>query len=223
MYTGVLVDGAAIFAGGLCGLLSGSRLPEQTRQLLSQLLGVVMVTGALVNLSAGLSIAVLALFLCGGALIGSVLRLEERLEALLEKTGSASTSAHGLSQSVLLVCPGAMAITGCLQAGLQGSNEILLAKALADFLMIFILASGTGFSAALGFLPCLVYEGLLVAGAAALEPFFTGWTLDYTIWISAVLMLLLGLNMMRLTSFPVLDLLPAAFLPLLVRLLLLLF
>lgn len=92
MYTGVLVDGAAIFAGGLCGLLSGSRLPEQTRQLLSQLLGVVMVTGALVNLSAGLSIAVLALFLCGGALIGSVLRLEERLEALLEKTGSASTS-----------------------------------------------------------------------------------------------------------------------------------
>ena len=90
---GTLLNMAAIVVGSAVGVLVGNRLPERTRELIMQALGLVTLVVAALNIadifdetwiadvgSAGPLLIVLASVVVGGV-IGSLLRLEERVEA----------------------------------------------------------------------------------------------------------------------------------------------
>ena len=143
---GVLANSGAVLVGGVIGLLFREKIKEKyTTALMAAL--------ALVSLGLGIICVVgtadtLCLILCTsvGTLIGELLRIDDRVEALgALAERKLSKSEGGFAQAFvscsILFCVGSMAVMGSVEAGINGNNSILYAKAVLDF--VAALAFGT--------------------------------------------------------------------------------
>ena len=129
---GTLINIAAIIAGSTIGVLAGSRLAVKTRDLITDVLGLVTILAAASavipmfsqefssSLPKGWTLlSILAALLIGG-LIGSALKLEDRLENLghnlRRKFGAhqEGTFVEGFVSSSLLFVIGPLAILGSI-------------------------------------------------------------------------------------------------------------
>src|SRR3954451_11839384 len=148
-----LVNVTTVLIGATAGVLLGNRLPVRTRDLVTDALGLVTLliagTSAMAVLSPDLSdevgdsapmLIVLGSLLIGG-IVGSLLRLEQRVEGfggwlqrrLAGDTGSAERARfiEGFVVSSLVFCTGPLTILGSLNDGLgNGADQILLKSVL---------------------------------------------------------------------------------------------
>ncbi|HEY9564231.1 MAG TPA: DUF554 family protein, partial [Nocardioides sp.] len=170
---GTLVNVATVLVGALLGLVLGNRLPQRTRELVTDALGLVTLLIAAVSaievLSPALSAAVgrsapmlivLGSLLIGG-IVGSLLRLESRVEGLggwLQSRlqgGAESAERHrfieGFVTASLVFCTGPLTILGSLNDGLgNGADQLYLKSALDGFAAIaFAAAFGWGVAASI--------------------------------------------------------------------------
>lgn len=178
---GTAVNVTTVLVGTTLGALAGDRLPERTRTVVTDGLGLVTLLIAATSASAVLEPAlseavgdaapmliVLGAVLLGG-IVGSLLRLEDRLEALggvlqrllVRRTLAASATAteeasrarvrfiQGFVVSSLVFCVGPLTILGSLDEGLgNGPDQLLLKAALDGFASIaFAAAFGWGVAA----------------------------------------------------------------------------
>ena len=149
---GTLVNGAAIVAGGLCGLFGGSRMNERCREGLSLACGIsvlfIGIAGAMEKMltvsngviGAGQSM-LLTICLALGAFFGELMNIEgafERFGVWLKKTGNSGDPVfvEGFVTASLTVSIGAMAIVGSIRDGIFGDWSILAAKAVLDFVIV---------------------------------------------------------------------------------------
>ncbi len=172
---------ATVLLGAGLGVLLGHRLPERTRDVVTDALGLVTLLIAagsavavadpdlvrLVGSSAPMLI-VLGAVVTGG-IIGSLLRLESRVESLggwLQarlSRGAGSVERHrfieGFVVSSLVFCTGPLTILGSLNDGLgRGADELFLKSALDGFAAIAFAAS-FGWGVAASALTVLVVQG----------------------------------------------------------------
>ena len=89
---GTVTNVGTVIVGSLLGLLIGNRLPERTRTLVTQSLGLITVVLALMNawqisstdlkdlVGSGVGMIVLVMALLFGSIIGSALKLQDRVE-----------------------------------------------------------------------------------------------------------------------------------------------
>ena len=195
---GTVVNVVAVLLGATLGVLLGNRLPQRTRELVTDALGLVTLliaaTSAMAVLDPDLSdfagssapmLVVLGALLVGG-IVGSLLRLEARVEGLggwLQQRLQGDDSAEGRHRFIegfvtasLIFCTGPLTILGSLNDGLGNGADQLYLKSALDF---FAAITATG--------------GLLLVGVA--------------------------LRLLRIREIPVADLLPALLVaPLLVAL-----
>ncbi|MEK9664814.1 MAG: DUF554 family protein, partial [Candidatus Nanopelagicales bacterium] len=137
---GTLLNMAAIVVGSAVGVLVGGRLPERTRDLITQALGLITLVVAALNIVAlldadwiadvGASTPVLIVLgsVVIGGVVGSLLHIEDKVERfggwLQSKVGRAEGSAararfiEGFVDASLLFCIGPLAILGSLSDGL---------------------------------------------------------------------------------------------------------
>ena len=123
--------------------------------------------------------------------------------------------AEGFVTSSLLFCVGAMAIVGSLQSGLTGNHETLFAKATIDGVAAIIFAStlGTGVMLSAGLL--FVYQGSITLLARFVEPFLTDQVIAEMNCVGNVIIIGVAMNMLGISKFKVMNLVPAIFLPIL--------
>ena len=246
---GTLINVAAILLGGLLGLALGHRLSERTREVVTDALGLVTLLVAALSAAAVLDpalrealgsggpvLVVLGSLLLGG-IVGSLLRVEERLEQLggwlrtrlvgdvpqdEDSSGADGTPerharfVEGFVASSLLFCVGPLAILGSLSDGLgQGIDQLALKSTLDGFAaMAFAASLGVGVLASA--LPVLLYQGFWT---------LVGWQLGGVLGPAEIAALTatgglllagVGIRLLRLRAVPVADLLPAlVFAPLL--------
>lgn len=226
---GTLINVVAILVGSSAGVLIGHRFPERTRVTVTDSLGlVVLVIGGLNLLAladpayrsevteAGTLLIVLAALLIGG-IIGSLLRIEYRLERLgawLQRTFTRAGQPRaqfieGFVTASLVFCIGPLAILGSLSDGLgQGIDQLALKSTLDGFASLAFAAS-LGWGVAASALSVGVFQGLIT-----IIGFFAGSVLPAAIIASitatgGVLLLGVGIRMLNLRAIPVGDLLPA--------------
>ena len=187
--TGTLVNGAAIVAGGLAGLLAKKGIPTQLDNALHQAMGLAVIViglnGVVTNMvtagtdgtlsSSGELLLVFSLVL--GVLVGELLRIEDRLNGLsllvehkLHLTGFAASFVSG----TLIYCVGAMAIIGSLNDGLRGDPGVLLVKSTLDGVSSIVLAATMGPGVIFSAIPVMVYQGAITLLAGLLEPVLQG-------------------------------------------------
>ena len=221
---GVLINAAALALGGILGLLIGKLIPERLRGIVLSGLALGVIYVAITGMLAGQNTLVLILSVLFGALIGELLDLDgrlnklgQRIEQRFSKKGDLPL-AQGFVTGTLTLCIGAMAVVGSLQAGLTGNIDILLSKALLDFVFAIVLAANLGVGVVLAAVSLLIFQGSIVLAAQALYPLLTDFVVGEMTAVGSLLLLALGLNLLGITRLKLMNFLPAVFMPILLGL-----
>ena len=223
---GTLINGLAVIAGGLLGLVFRRGLPQRFQDTLMQALGLssifIGISGSLEKMLQiqngfvsvqGTLLAVLSL--AAGALLGEWINLERRFEQLglwlKKKTGSEKDSRfmQGFLTASLTICIGAMAIVGALQDGLSADPSLLITKAVLDCLIIMIFTSAFGKGAIFSVIPLVFFQGSITILAQFIAPLLTAPMFDNLSMIGSMLIFCIGINLMFNTKIRVANLLPA--------------
>ncbi len=219
---GTLVNTLAAVVGGLLGTLLKKGIPEKLADLVQKGLALCVLYIGLRGCFAGTNTLVTILSMVLGAILGGLLDLDARLEALgawvqsrFAKQGSGSRLAEGFVTASLLFCVGSMAVVGSLQSGLTGNHETIFTKSMLDFVSAIILASSLGLGVCLSGAFVLVYQGAIVLLARWAAPVLSDYVVAEMSCAGSLLIVALGLNMLGITKLKVSNLLPAMFLPLL--------
>lgn len=229
--TGTAVNAAAVLLGAALGRLAGDRLPQRTRDLVTDGLGLVTLliagTSAMAVLDPDLSAAVgdsapllivLGAVLVGG-ILGSLLRLEQRVEGLgawlqgrlAGETGSAERQrfVEGFVISSLIFCTGPLTILGSLNDGLgKGADELYLKSALDGFAAIAF-AAAFGWGVAASVLTLVAVQGSLTLAGLALGDVLPEAELAALTATGGLLLVGVALRLLALKPVAVADLLPA--------------
>lgn len=221
--TGTALNVATVLTGSALGVLLGTRLPQRVVGTVTDGLGL------LTLLVAGLQAArvtalepalgrtavpmVLGAILVGGVL-GSLLRVQDRLEGLGEairrRTGAAQGSfVEGFVLASLVFCVGPLTILGALQDGLRGDVELLAIKSTLDGFAALAFASALGWGVAASVVVIVVYQGALTAVAATSGELLSDAVVDSITAVGGLLLVAVALRLLELREIAVGDLLPA--------------
>lgn len=238
---GTVVNVATVLLGSTIGVLLGNRLPQRTRDVVTDALGLVTLliagTSAVAVLDDDLAdrvgdsapmLIVLGSLLVGG-IVGSLLRLESRVEAfggwlqsrLAGEAGSAERHRfiEGFVVSSLVFCTGPLTILGSLNDGLGNGAEQLVLKAALDGFAAIAFAASFGWGVAASAITIVVVQGSLTLLGLAIGGVLPDAQLAAITATGGLLLIGVALRLLRIREIPVADLLPALLVaPLLVEL-----
>ena len=224
----------AILIGSGLGVLIGHRLPQRTRDTVTDALGLVtLVIGALsivaltstafsdsVGTAAPLLIVLGALLI--GGIIGSLLQIEIRLEQagswlqrkLIRKSSGDSDDkrkrfVEGFVDASLVFCIGPLAILGALNDGLGLGIEQLALKSTLDGFASLAFAASLGWGVALSALSVGIVQGAFTIVGALVGSVLSAALIDAITATGGVLLIGVGLRLLKIKSVPVGDMLPA--------------
>lgn len=228
---GTVLNMATILVGSGLGVLLRGRLPERTRVTVTDALGLVTLVLGGLNVAAladpdfraavgegGTLLVVLGALLVGG-IIGSLLQLEARLEAvggwlqrrLAQGEGSQARArfVEGYVSASLVFVVGPLAVLGSLSDGLGRGIEQLALKSTLDGFASLAFASSLGWGVAASAISVGVVQGLLTLLGALLGGLLPAALVSAITATGGVLLLGVGLRLLALKLVAVGDLLPA--------------
>ena len=224
---GTAINAGAILVGTSAGVLFGGHLSDRTRNTVIDGLGLVVgvaAVGSAISIAdptltravgRGWPTLIVLLSLVIGGVIGSALKIEERLEAFgstLQKRFSSaneSTFVEGFVVASLVFCVGPLAILGGISDGLGSGIDQLVLKSTLDLIAAMAFASALGWGVALSVIPVVIYQG-----GWTLVGVFAGNTMsDYAIAAmtatGGLLIMAIALRLLRIREIAIGDLLPA--------------
>lgn len=231
---GTALNVASVVAGSAIGLLLGHRLPQQTRDVVTDGLGLVtlLVAGlsAVSVLDPALSAAVggsapvlvvLGAVLVGG-IVGSLVRVEDRLRGLggglQRRFGRRQHSADGESRerfvqgfltASLLFCVGPLTVLGSLSDGLGRGIEQLALKSVLDGFASVAFAASLGVGVMASALSVAVVQGSLTLAGFLLGDVLPDAHIAALTGTGGLLLVGVAVRLLRLREIPVGDMLPA--------------
>ncbi len=224
---GTVVNVITVVVGSLIGIALGNRIPETTKSTVTAVLGLVtlvlggmsvvaMNSEALREAVDGAAMLVVLAALLVGALLGSWLRVEDRLEqgagwvrARFTASGDAARFVDGMVTATLLFCVGPLAILGSLSDGLGRGADQLLVKSVLDGFAAMAFASTLGWGVLASAGAVALIQGSLTAVGYFAGDVLTTAQVDALTATGGVVLLALGLRLLDLKQIPVGDLLPA--------------
>ncbi len=222
---GVLVNTAAVALGGLIGLLCKRGIPPKVNEGVMTAVDLCVLYVGISGSLKGQNTIVLVLSMVLGAAVGALIDLDGQVVRLgnwVEKTFPAGADgkvpvAQGFVTASLVMCVGAMAVVGSLNAGLTHDYEILFTKSLMDFPIAIMLAVSLGVGVVYSAASILVFQGAIALLAGAIQPLLLqNGALEEVICAGSLMIVALALNMLGLTKIKVANYLPAlVFAPLL--------
>ena len=224
---GTVINIVAIIVGSGLGILLGGKMSVRTRTLLTDVLGITVIlaaAGALINLwsrrfvvalpSGWTLLSILAALLIGG-LIGSALKIEDRLDRFGERLRlrfGASTESHfveGFVSASLIFVIGPLAILGSISDGMSTGIDQLVLKSTLDFFAAMAFAASLGWGVAVSALPVGIYQGFWTLIGVGLGNILSGYQIDAMTATGGVLLAAIGLKLLKIKEIAVGNLLPA--------------
>ncbi len=236
---GTIVNAGTVIVGSLIGVAAGAKLPERYRSIVLSALGLVTIT---LGIDAGVLEfsktvtrfrpagpagdtygATLAMVMIGsllvGALIGTALRLHERIESLGKAihqrffVGDGQAFGQGFLSASVIFCVGPLTLLGCLQNGAHGNPSYLYIKAMLDGFCSVALAASLGWGVLASVLTVLVLQGSLSLIAYWCAAPLDELSLALMTVVGGVVLLATALMILDIKRIPVADLCPGIFLP----------
>jgi uncharacterized protein len=213
-----IVNCAAVLVGSLIGLLFNKRITEKFKTVIytgigmfTLVIGVMMALETTRILFVGLSVVAGGLLGSWWKVEGGILKLGERLQSRFggAEQGEGGTFALGFLNASVLFCVGAMTIVGSFRAGAEGNYDLILTKSVMDGFMAILLAAAMGPGVAFSVLAILVYQGGLTLLAGLISPYVSDLVLSELSGTGGILVMMIGLNLLRLKDIKTGDFLPA--------------
>ena len=163
---GTIINVITVLIGSSLGLLIGGKFPERIKKIVIQSIGLFTILIGVTMIIKSTKFIEIFLSLILGSITGELLRLDERLEGLMEKVKSkiSPNSPHfveGFITATLVFCVGAMTVVGSIQEGLTGDATLLITKSVMDGITSLTLASGLGIGVMLSAVSVFVIQGSL--------------------------------------------------------------
>ena len=243
---GTIVNAVTVTLGSLVGLSIGAKLPDRYQRIVLNALGLVTITlgvdAAVLKLAEtvdrfgplvedgrtyGARVAMVMIgSLLVGAVIGTALRLHERIERIgewihtrfsgqapVDAGSSGSTFAKGFLTASVIFCVGPLTMVGCLENGAHGNPGLLYIKSLLDGFCSLALASSLGAGVLASVLTVLVFQGGLSLLAYFVAEPLDQLSISLMTIVGGVVMLATALMILEIKKIPVANLLPGIFLP----------
>jgi len=222
---GTLINVGTVLAGTAIGTSVGGRLPERVQQRVLAGLGMItLVIGIDLALAWGGKDTSTStpLYVLGGVLLGGVLGevvgIERRLEALGDRVqarlasgggGAHSTVSEGFVTASLLFCVGSLTVVGSIQDGLTGDYQTLATMAVLDGFAAIALAATLGWGVGLAAVTILVVQGAITLGAGLFEDILVGEALAVLTSAGGVTIVGIALKLLDIKDVKVGNFLPA--------------
>jgi hypothetical protein len=247
VFNGTIVNAVTVAVGSLLGLTVARSLPERYRTIVLQCLGLMTITLAIdagvlgfANTVAryragvahpetyGARLGMIVIFcLLVGAVIGTALRLHERIEgagAWIHRRfagGEGGRFAEGFLTASVIFCVGPLTLMGCLENGARGNPSYLYVKSVLDGFCSLALASSLGAGVLVSVGTVLVFQGGLAALAFfALRAVDTGapgplhpLSVELMSAVGGIILLATAFLILDLKRIAVANMLPGVFLP----------
>ena len=224
---GTVLNILTIVIGGALGVFIGAKISEKLRNLVTDVLGCVTIISAADALSAywdvelqesmpkGWVILVVIFSLLVGALIGSALAIEDRLELVgnklksrFSKNGS-SNFVEGFVTASLIFAIGPLAILGSISDGMGTGIDQLVLKSTLDGFAALAFAASLGWGVALSALPVGIYQFAWTAVGLFLGAILTNYQVAAMTAVGGILLIGISLRLLRIKQIAVGNLLPA--------------
>lgn len=224
---GTLINVVTIISGASLGVLVGNRMNSKTRTLLTDVLGLVTLLGAgsaLIPLWSksyinafpqGWSLLIVLGSLLIGGLIGSALKLEDRLDLLGEnlrikfKATSDSPFVEGFVSASLLFAIGPLAILGSISDGMGTGIDQLVLKSTLDFFASIAFATSLGWGVAVSALPVGIYQGVWTVIGLGLGEILDSYQVDAMTIVGGIMLICISFRLLNIKQVAVGNLLPA--------------
>ena len=224
---GTVINIVAIVGGATLGVLVGTRMKEQTRILLTDVLGLVLILGAasavlplwstryVESVPQGWTLLIVLGSLLIGGLIGSLLKLENRLDGLGErlrikfKASSESPFVEGFVAASLLFAIGPLAILGSISDGMGTGIDQLVLKSTLDFFAAMAFATSLGWGVAVSAIPVAIYQASWTLVGLGLGEILDGYQIDAMTVVGGIMLMCIALRLLNIKHVAVGNLLPA--------------
>lgn len=212
----VLVNAGAVVIGSLIGLLLHKWLGESLKNVIYIGVGLSALFIGIHMALAGQKVMYLIFSLILGGITGELLSIEKRIFAagnfiktrILRNNNEDSFAAGFLDASVLF-CVGAMAIVGSIEAGAYANYDTIFSKSIMDGFMSIILTASLGIGVMFSAVSILLYQGLITVLAQYIEPLASVTVQSEIKGIGGLLIIMIGLNLLKLTSIKTSNFLPS--------------
>ena len=215
----ILINAVAIILGSAIGALARKGIREKYINVLNTAMGlaalVLGVNVAMNNMSKSEYPVLFIFCLSLGGLLGTLLRLDQRMEKATSVMGKGANVTEGITTAVLLCCVGTLAIMGPVNAALNGDNTFLMTLATMNFVTMIVIASSYGFAVSVTSIIVLVWLSSIYGIAKVSQSFISQELITEVSIVGGVLIAASGLGVMHIKDCKTINLLPALIMPML--------
>ncbi len=173
---GTLINTATVLVGGAVGLAVGDRIPERVRVIVVQVIGLDTIGLGLGDALKTHNMVFPLLGMVVGAVIGELLRIEDRLEQIGEvirkrfaRRQDPGKFVTGFVTATLLFCIGPLTILGAIQDASGATPQLYIIKGTLDGFMNVIFGAVHGLGAVFSACSVFVVQGVLTLFGTRLD------------------------------------------------------
>ncbi len=223
---GTLINTATVLIGGTVGIAMGDRIPDRVRLIVVQVIGMVTIGLGLSDLLKTHNMVFPLLGMVFGAVIGEVLRIEDRLEGIGEvirkrfaKRQDPGPFISGFVTATLLFCIGPLTILGAIQDASGETPQLYIIKGTLDGFMSVIFGAIHGVGVLFSAVSVFVVQGTLTLFGTQLDSLLNDRMRIELFATGGLAVMAIGLNLLDIKKIRLGSLLPGLIMtPVLVQL-----
>lgn len=204
-----LINCITVTLGTTIGLFAKKWITASLESVVTTSAGVVTLVLGFQMLGDDSPILAVLFSLIVGGLIGTFLRLEDRVISIGNMLSPSTSLGEGFLASSLLFCSGAMSIVGSIELGRGGDGKLILIKSVMDGFMAIVLAATYGKGVYLSAITILLYQGLFVWAGSWLESLLGQRGLDAIISVGGCLLIFIAFSLLKIKNIKTGDFIPA--------------
>ena len=212
---GTLINTATVLVGGSVGIAMGNKIPDRVRIIVVQVIGMLTLGLGLSDLLKTHNMVFPLLGMVFGAVIGEVLRIEDRLEGTGEiirkrfaKRQDPGPFISGFVTASLLFCIGPLTILGAIQDASGATPQLYIIKGTLDGFMSIIFVAAYGIGAAFSAVSVFIVQGLLTLGGTGIDSLLDDRMRTEMFAAGGFTVLAIGLNLLEIKRIKLGSLLP---------------
>ena len=212
---GTLINTATVLAGGGLGLIIGNRIPDRVRTIIVQVIGLVTIAIGLRDVIKTDNMVFPLVGMVLGAIIGEMLRIEDRLESLGEvlrrkfsKPDNESKFVTGFVTATLLFCVGPLTILGAIEDASGKTPQLYIIKGTLDGFMMIIFSALYGIGALFSAASVFVVQGSLTLFGTSLDTLLNDRMRLELFSAGGLAVLAIGINLLEIKKIRLGSMLP---------------
>ncbi len=212
---GTLINTATVLIGGMVGIAMGDKIPDRVRVIVVQVIGMVTIGLGLSDLLKTHNMVFPLLGMVFGAIIGEVLRIEDRLAGIGEvirkrfaKRQDPGPFISGFVTATLLFCIGPLTILGAIQDASGETPQLYIIKGTLDGFMSVIFGAIHGVGVLFSAVSVFVVQGTLTLFGTQLDSLLNDRMRIELFATGGLAVMAIGLNLLDIKKIRLGSLLP---------------